>query len=227
MKRFQVNYFGKAEARIVPHLVRALPQWVTPDMMTLLSIFGASLASYAVFTFGGNALAPILVSAGIFLNWYGDSTDGALARHRQKQRPIVGFWIDRLADTFCFVLLFLSLGISPYLDLSSSYLLACTYLFYQAASLNLARRNRIALIGVLGFGATEARLTIVVLVLLKYLMMTQGYASEFRGISLDRIAALIFSTAMVLAGLRLLFRSKKNIRPRSQKTSHIRLQADP
>lgn len=209
MKRFQVNYFGKAEARIVPLLVRSLPQWVTPDMMTFLSIFGAGLASYAVIAFGNSIWAPILAFAGVFLNWFGDSTDGALARHRQKLRPVAGFWIDRFADTFCFVLLFLCLGISPYLDVYSGYLLACAYLFYQATSLNLAHKNRIALIGVSGFGATEARLTIVVLIILKYLMMAQGFSPELGGIDPGRITALIFSTAMVLTGLRLLSRPKK------------------
>lgn len=212
MKRFQVNYFGKAEAQIVLRLVRSLPQWVTPDMMTLLSIIGAGLASYAVITFGGGIWAPILVFWGIFLNWFGDSTDGALARYRQRLRPRVGFWIDRLTDTFCFVLLFLSMGHSPYLDMSSGCLLACAYVFYQATSLNLARKNRIALIGFLGFGATEARLTIVALVILKYLMISYGYDPEIKGISLERIIVIIFTIAMVLAGFRLFFHPQKSSR---------------
>lgn len=42
-------------------------------------------------------------SLGLVINWYGDSLDGTLARVRNAQRPVYGFFIDHTLDavTIC------------------------------------------------------------------------------------------------------------------------------
>ncbi|WP_298905212.1 CDP-alcohol phosphatidyltransferase family protein [uncultured Aliiroseovarius sp.] len=210
MKRFQINYFGKAESWIVPRMVRALPRWVTPDMMTLLSLVGAGLASYGMVKKGDVIWGLVLLICGLLLNWIGDSSDGALARLRNRQRPILGFWIDRAADTICFVLLFVSLGASPYLNMGSGLGLAGAYLFFQLASLNLARRNRIALIGYGGLGATEARLLIAFSVTIQYVLISFDIRPSIGPLPLDACVAAMFSFGMATAGVRLLSQATKH-----------------
>jgi phosphatidylglycerophosphate synthase len=69
------------------------------------------------------------------LNWFGDSLDGTLARFRKIERPRYGFFVDHIIDSVSEVLVFVGLGISPYLrfDLALvalvSYLLASIYVY--------------------------------------------------------------------------------------------------
>jgi len=55
-----------------------------------------------------------LVNLGFVLNWFGDSLDGTLARYRHSERPVYGFYIDHAVDAFVEMMIFLGLGLSPY-----------------------------------------------------------------------------------------------------------------
>jgi phosphatidylglycerophosphate synthase len=72
--------------------------------------------------FGGYVLSNIsrnflwLASLGFVINWYGDSLDGTLARFRHIERPKYGFYIDHVVDAFNEVLIFLGLGLTPYIS---------------------------------------------------------------------------------------------------------------
>ena len=71
------------------------------------------------------------------MNWLGDSLDGTLARYRQIERPKFGFYIDHTTDTFGQAVIFLGLGLSPYV----SFNIACLALigFYMLAILVYVR----------------------------------------------------------------------------------------
>jgi phosphatidylglycerophosphate synthase len=69
-----------------------------------------------------------LASFGFVLNWFGDSLDGTLARHRHIERPRFGFLIDHYVDAISAVLIFLGLGISPYVNITVGALGAIAYL---------------------------------------------------------------------------------------------------
>lgn len=105
---------GPHEKKLLVWLAQRLPTWVTPDMMTVLGVFGA------IIIFLGYVLSNIhpaylwLASFGFFVNWFGDSLDGTLARVRNIQRPHYGFFIDHTIDSFSIVLLFFGIGFSPF-----------------------------------------------------------------------------------------------------------------
>ncbi len=105
---------GPLERPALKWLAAHMPAWVTPDMLTAFSIFGAMVA------FAGYALtnrAPAfmwLASLGFVLNWFGDSLDGTVARYRHIERPKYGFFIDHSVDALTQVFIFLGLGVSPY-----------------------------------------------------------------------------------------------------------------
>ena len=119
---------GSLERPALKWLAEHMPKWVTPDHMTGLGI----LAS--VLIFAGYALVPVsknylwLASFGFVLNWFGDSLDGTLARHRHIERPRYGFFIDHSVDAFSAVMIFLGLGLSGMVPFALSALAAIAYL---------------------------------------------------------------------------------------------------
>jgi len=113
-KRIVDTFTGPIERPLLQWLAARQPAWVTPDMLTALSIFGAFVifAGLLLTNYSKNYLW--LATFGFVLNWYGDSLDGTLARFRHTERPIYGFYIDHAADAFVEILIFLGLGLSPY-----------------------------------------------------------------------------------------------------------------
>lgn len=107
---------GFLERPAIDWLVRHMPAWVTSDHLTFLGLFAAFLigASYWATQFNPNFLW--LASFGFFLNWFGDSLDGNLARYRKAERPKYGFYIDHIIDTISEIVIFLGLGLSQYVD---------------------------------------------------------------------------------------------------------------
>ena len=107
---------GFIERPAIHWLVEHLPVWVMPDHLTFLGFLAAILVgvSYALTNYDPRFLW--LASFGFLLNWFGDSLDGNLARHRKIERPQYGFFIDHTVDTISEVFIFLGFGLSPYVD---------------------------------------------------------------------------------------------------------------
>jgi len=119
---------GPLERPAIAWLVEHMPHWVTPDHLTLLG-FGASIltgVSYALTDIDKNYLW--LANLGFILNWVGDSLDGNLARYRKIERPKYGFFIDHTIDAASEVIIFIGIGLSPYVDLTLALLALVGYL---------------------------------------------------------------------------------------------------
>ncbi len=107
---------GPLERPALAWMAKKMPSWITPDGLTGIGLFAAVLicVSFWLTTYDKNFLW--LVSFGILLNWFGDSLDGSLARYRHIERPRYGFFIDHVTDTVSEILVFVGLGLSPYVD---------------------------------------------------------------------------------------------------------------
>jgi phosphatidylglycerophosphate synthase len=119
---------GPLERPAIAWLVEHMPHWVTPDHLTILG-FGASIltgVSYALTDIDKNYLW--LANLGFILNWVGDSLDGNLARYRKIERPKYGFFIDHTIDAASEVIIFIGIGLSPYVDLTLALLALVGYL---------------------------------------------------------------------------------------------------
>jgi len=105
-----------------------MPAWVMPDTLTALGLFGSLLifAGYALTIYDSRFLW--LSSLGFVINWFGDSLDGTLARYRHIERPRYGFFIDHITDAISEILIFIGLGLSPYLRFDLA-MLASTAVF--------------------------------------------------------------------------------------------------
>ncbi len=119
---------GPIERPAIQWLVKHMPHWVTPDHLTFFGLAAAFLigGSYYLTTFNKNFLW--LANLGFFLNWFGDSLDGNLARFRKIERPKYGFFIDHTIDTISEMAIFIGIGLSPYADLTLALLALIGYL---------------------------------------------------------------------------------------------------
>ncbi|HEX9332496.1 MAG TPA: CDP-alcohol phosphatidyltransferase family protein [Anaerolineales bacterium] len=128
---------GPLERPTLKWFAARMPAWITPDICTIMGVLGALgvAISYMLSIYDRNFLW--LASLGFIIHWFGDSMDGTLARYRQIERPIFGFFVDHTTDAFCATVIFLGLGLTPYVSFNIAcltliaYLLLCVLVFIR------------------------------------------------------------------------------------------------
>lgn len=172
-RRINDTVLGPLERPALTWLAACMPARVTPDVCTGVGVAGAVVVALGYALSGRAAGFLGLASLGLVINWLGDSLDGTLARHRHVERPVYGFFLDHTTDAFNESLMFLALGLTPYVRLDMAALLLCGYL----------------LVSVLVFVRTCA---------LGQFQISYGKLgpTEFR------VMAMLFNTAMYLGGPR-------------------------
>jgi len=108
---------GFLERPALKWLAAHMPSWVTPDVLTWIGIIASIMIFISYILTHISRYFLLLASLGFILNWFGDSLDGTLARYRHIERPRYGFLVDHYVDAISVVLIFLGLGLSPYVDL--------------------------------------------------------------------------------------------------------------
>ena len=161
LSRVNTSWVIPLERPLVGWLAAKLPIGVTPDHMTLTGFVGALICGVA---YGASWLSPSLLwlaSAGLIINWFGDSLDGTLARFRKIERPRYGFFIDNTTDFLSLLCIFFGLGISPYMRFGTACLGLVAY--HMASFFNLIRSvdTQVIQIGYYGIGPTEIRLGLI------------------------------------------------------------------
>ena len=177
-KRVNDILLGPLERPALHWLAVHMPVWVTPDTCTAFGVVGALLTmiSYGLSNYNPNYLW--LASLGFIVNWLGDSLDGTLARYRSIERPRYGFYIDHITDVVCQLMIFLGLGLTPYV----SFNIACLALIgYLLLSVLVYVRTYVVgefKISYGGLGPTESR---VIAILLNTSMYIFGRQNIFVG----------------------------------------------
>jgi archaetidylinositol phosphate synthase len=161
ISRVNTSWVIPVERPLVGWLAAKLPVGVTPDQLTLIGFVGALISGLA---YGASWVSPSLLwlaSAGLIINWFGDSLDGTLARLRKIERPRYGFFIDNTTDFLSLLCIFFGLGISPYMRFGTACLGLVAY--YMASFFNLIRSidTQVIQIGYYGIGPTEIRLGLI------------------------------------------------------------------
>jgi len=119
---------GPLERPAIAWLVERMPAWVTPDVLTFLGFLASILTGVSYYLTNFNPKFLWLASLGFVLNWFGDSLDGNLARYRKIERPRYGFFIDHTIDTISEVIIFIGIGLSPYVNLDYALIALVGYL---------------------------------------------------------------------------------------------------
>jgi archaetidylinositol phosphate synthase len=152
------TFTGKLERKILHKLAGGLPAWVTPDMLTGVSLVSA-LAIAASYAFSGQT--PWLLwaaCAGFVINWYGDSLDGTLARYRHIERPRYGYFLDHSIDAINETAIFIGIGLSGYVRMEIALVALAGYLLvslYTALAIYVTGQFKISYAYL---GPTEIRL---------------------------------------------------------------------
>jgi phosphatidylglycerophosphate synthase len=122
------------EKRALIWLAARLPGCVTPDHLTALGLLAMLLGGLAYAASGRHPWLLLVVNLALLLNWFGDSLDGTLARHRRKLRPRYGFYVDHIVDAFGALFLLAGLAIS---GLMGSATVAVLLIAYYLFSINI------------------------------------------------------------------------------------------
>jgi phosphatidylglycerophosphate synthase len=162
LTRFNQSLLGPLERPALAWLAEHMPQWVVPDTLTFLGLFGA-LMSCTGFILSNLSLHWLwLTCVGVVLNWLGDSTDGTLARYRRIERPRYGFFVDCSSDLFSHPLTLLSIGLSPCAHFSIAALGAIAFLMSFAYTMIGAHARASFRVTYFGFGPTEIRASLLI-----------------------------------------------------------------
>src|SRR2546427_10277641 len=114
--REQTSILAPLERAALRGLARRMPAWVNSDHLSVLGLAGMLGAGACYAASKRNPLMLHLVNLFMFLNWFGDSLDGTLARYRDRQRPRYGFYVDHIIDAFGAVFLIFGLALSGYMS---------------------------------------------------------------------------------------------------------------
>jgi phosphatidylglycerophosphate synthase len=164
-KKLPMNsLLAKPERRFIDANIHRFPRWIEGYHLTLMTL----LWSAGVVAFGSLARRNIHWLWGsslmLFLQWFTDSFDGSLGRHRDTGIPKWGYYMDHLLDYVFAICLaisyaFLFEGSVKYVPI----LLAFVYgALMTSAYLAFAATNEFK-ITYMGIGPTETRLLFIIL----------------------------------------------------------------
>jgi len=161
-QREQTSILAPLERAALYGFARRMPAWVNSDHLSLLGLIGM-IGAGACYTFSKrNPLMLHVVNVFIFLNWFGDSLDGTLARYRNRQRPRYGFYVDHIIDTYGALFLLFGLALSGYMSERVAGGLLIVYFMLAINSYLAAYSLRLFKISQWKMGPTEIRLLLMI-----------------------------------------------------------------
>lgn len=174
-QRIQTSLLNAAEKKVLVWLAKRQPQWVTSDMLTFLGVAGAVICAVGFVLGNYNVKWLWLSSFGLLVNWYGDSLDGTLARVRNTQRPVYGFFIDHTLDAVTLCIMCIGAGLSPMLRFDVAMLVLAGYLCLSVYTYIGAILKGEFRLTYSSFGPTEFRLVVI---LINTLYMYTSWADD-------------------------------------------------
>jgi phosphatidylglycerophosphate synthase len=174
-RRSNRGFLTGIEAPTLLWLAARMPSWITPDRLTGIGFLGAIIV-FIGYSFSGTYPALLwLASFGLIVNWFGDSLDGSLARHRQITRPRYGFYLDNTVDIF--EQLLVVVGLALYGIVRAELALLGLAVFYAMSILTLIRAHVFGefTMDYGGLGVTELRVVFIILNIFVLLVPPQPF----------------------------------------------------
>lgn len=166
MNRIQRNLVATQERRFLNWACSRMPEAVTSDHLTAISVFAAVLVPLGFLASRASPWFLLLAAFGFALNWLGDSLDGSLARYRNTTRPQYGYFLDHSVDAFATLLMVGGMGLSVFVRLDVALYVVAAYLIL---SIHVFLKNHVTGTFQLTFiflGPTEVRIFYVALTLI-------------------------------------------------------------
>lgn len=150
------------EKKALNWLAHRTPRWINSDHLTLLGLAAMLAAGAAYWTSGRNKHALILVVVSLFLNWFGDSLDGTLARFRNCQRPRYGYYVDHVIDLFGTTALLAGLALSGYMSPLIALALLAAFVLVEAEVFLATHVQQVFRLSCFCIGPTELRIVLAI-----------------------------------------------------------------
>ncbi len=163
--RIQENFLAKNERRLLNVICARMPPWVTPDMLTGVGMVGALIILLGYIGSNQNPAWLWLCIAGYVLHWFGDSTDGSLARFRKIERPRYGYFLDHSCDALGTTMIVGGIGLTPYVSLDLALFALIGYLLLSVHAFLAVRVLGEMKLSYLNAGPTELRFMLIALTL--------------------------------------------------------------
>jgi phosphatidylglycerophosphate synthase len=161
--RIQTSIFSCLEKKALVWMALRIPQKINSDHLTVLGFAGALISSAGYILSNLESHFLWLASFGLVLNWFGDSLDGTLARVRNAQRPIYGFFIDHSIDGLTVFAICVGAGLSPYINFAVAMLILAGYLLLSVLTyINTHLKGKFK-ISYFKLGPTEFRLIVILI----------------------------------------------------------------
>ena len=160
-KREMAFLLAGPERKLLVAVACRLPKVVVPDHLTTVGALGALGTGIAYALSAHHAWWLLLASVMLFVNWFGDSLDGTLARVRRAERPRYGYYLDHIVDAFSTAAIGIGIGLSPYIELPLALALVVLYL---TLSINVYLESQVFGVFQLGYGQigpTEVRIILI------------------------------------------------------------------
>ena len=165
-ERIQTSILNAAEKKALVWLAERQPKWMTSDLLTAIGSVGALLIGLGFYLSSNNLNFLWLAIFGFFVNWYGDSLDGTLARVRKIERPVYGYYLDHTVDCINEMMMFLGIGLSSLMHLNIAlFIMIAYFLITINVSVNAHLKSEFRLTYA-KLGPTEFRIIAVILCLL-------------------------------------------------------------
>lgn len=169
--RKRTNILVKPEQRFISFLVKRVPSFISPNILTFIGIMGSAFVflGFALAHYGNHNFLAVCIG-GLFINWVGDSLDGRIAYYRNIPRKWYGFSLDIIMDWVGTVLI----GFGYFLYAKEQYeLIAFLFVVLYGWSMIISQlRYKITNIYTIDaglVGPTEARVIIALIILIEIL----------------------------------------------------------
>lgn len=156
------SILASAEKRLLIAIATRLPARVSSDMLSAVSLTSMALAGLSFAAFHRTPRAVIGVVASLFLNWFGDSLDGTVARVRHLERPHYGFYVDHVMDLAGTAFLLGGLACSGLMNPLLALAMLAAFLLVAAESYLAAHATGVFRLSFLGVGPSELRIAMIV-----------------------------------------------------------------
>lgn len=161
--RLMGSILSPAEKRALVWMAARMPAWVNSDHLSALGLV-SMVGVGASFWLAGTAprVGLPLVVVCLFLNWFGDSLDGTLARVRNKQRPRYGYYVDHVSDIAGTTMMLLGLAASGFMDPLVAATTLVAWLLVMGELFLATYARSVFRMSFLWFGPTELRILVAV-----------------------------------------------------------------
>lgn len=179
-KRIQTSLLNSLEKKVLVWLAGRQPAWMTSDKLTAIGVAGSVIVAVGYVLSNYNINWLWLATAGFAINWYGDSLDGTLARVRNTQRPIYGFYLDHNIDGITMAIMCIGAGLSDMLNLYIAMAVLVVYLLLSISVYINAHLKGEFKLTYAGMGPTEFRLILMIVnTIFIYVAPVRDYVHHF------------------------------------------------